>query len=220
MDTIRNTHGLLTCRYRSSTLTLNARLPVPESCINKHTNCGLWATLGYCDSSRKMMSHICSPMCHSCDTNIPTPDGVAYQEASWVTSPFYRHDLAGIFDSLTERRVVVHSDNNNNMDQHNANGYLDYFPPNMKLDYKNIGRMNESQFLNMDTIKIDALKFKRNEIDQERYRKALQSEESGTVVSNVVAMHDLLSKEDCQVSNIQDVLSFVLFCFVLFLIVL
>ena len=83
----------------------------------------------------------------------------------------------------------------------------------MKLDYKNIGRMNESQFLNMDTIKIDALKFKRNEIDQERYRKALQSEESGTVVSNVVAMHDLLSKEDCQVSNIQDVLSFVLFCF-------
>jgi hypothetical protein len=170
---------------------LGSRIPSIETCINRHPNCGLWAALGYCDSSKTVMARLCTPMCQSCNMNIRSKDTVVNEMATWVHSPFYRDDLTGVFDSIARNEIPI---------QEYSKG--DYIPPKMKIITKNAGRINEVQHIALDGVKVKSIRWKRSEKDQELYREALQqSNGTGSVISNMAILEDLFNAEECQVSG-------------------
>jgi ShK domain-like. len=40
------------------------KLPLAETCINRHSYCALWAIQGFCDMQPRRMKAVCAPMCH------------------------------------------------------------------------------------------------------------------------------------------------------------
>jgi len=179
---------------------LGARLPLPENCVNKHPNCALWASLGYCESNVLQMGSMCSPACHSCQVNIQTERGVAYQESVWRHSPYQRGDLYGILENIYEDKIVVH------VDVDAVNMRHQYFPANMGIELRNCGLTNEAQYLQMLGVDVKSIRARKSEEDQKLYEKELGSKGTGTVLSNIVTLDNLFSPEECQ--GLLDTVSF------------
>ena len=179
---------------------IGARLPLPENCVNRHPHCALWSLLGYCDSTMNLMSHMCSPMCHSCDTNVVTPNGVFHEKMLLMQSPFHRDDLFGIFESIYHNRIFV-----------NAQYRKELIPPNMSIETReqrlkrthtqtkaHIDPDVDVRYLNVDAIQIFPILFKRSKEDEDIYRKALKSNGAGGSFVNMIRMDNFLTPGDCR----------------------
>lgn len=169
-----------------------ARIPQLESCINRHPYCALWAALGYCDSSKVTMEQMCSPVCQSCELNIPYPYNVQLDSDTWLHSPFDRLDLHGILERINEDRIVVHS----------FDDIKQYFPSDMKLESRKKGThiSDDVRYLNVEGLEISMHTVRRSEKDRKIYRKALELDGSASEFSSFISIFDLLTPEDCQVS--------------------
>mmetsp|Transcript_7625 Transcript_7625/g.8388 ORF Transcript_7625/g.8388 Transcript_7625/m.8388 type:complete len:651 (+) Transcript_7625:229-2181(+) len=191
---------------------IGAHLPLPETCVNRHPNCALWAALGYCDSSKKLMQQLCSPMCHSCQHTFSTSKvviqgaqgdhqyiKVVHEEDIWAETPYERKDLYGLLDRIQERRIIV-------QDPQFSDNYGEYFPPNMSIEKRNAGLINEACYLNTKEMEFTSFRVVRKRNENKLYKDMLKSNGTGTAMSYIISIKKLLNAEDCQ--GLLDTVSF------------
>lgn len=166
------------------------RLELPESCINRHPNCALWAVFGYCDTKKDLMSNICAPMCQVCSFNVKTKEGIFYRKNEFHPSPFDRDDMNGIFESIIQNRIVIpkHLSYRQN---HNLR--------NIKVENR-AGYPKDLLFLNVDSVKIEPIIVERNESNREMYREMLKSNGTAPAYSSILHMQHFLTPNECKVS--------------------
>jgi len=163
-----------------------ARLPFPETCINRHPYCALWAVLGYCDIHKQLMSQWCKPMCQMCDTISKRGDDIYFEEnTSMRQSPFRRNDVNGIFENIIRNKVIVDVPLSQKQ-----------IPPNMKIEKHE----NDVKFLNLRSINFERILLPRTELNQKMYANELDSNGTAPLFSTILQMNNFLTEQECRVS--------------------